>query len=76
MERLAFLWPTGRHVLEQGVLHDTQSVYATTRPCNEPIIFKAGIVETGYKVLLQDGTQNIMQTTDVGYGSGYGLAPG
>jgi hypothetical protein len=55
---------------------DSYSLYATARPNNWPIMFKAGVVNADYKVLLQDYTQNFREVRDTGYGYGVALVFG
>ena len=55
---------------------DSYSLYATARPKNWPIMFKAGIVNAEYNVLLQEYTQNFREVRDTGYGYGVALVFG
>ena len=56
--------------------YDSLSLYATARPNKWPIMFKAGIVDADYKVLLEDFTQNFREVSDIGYAYGVSLVIG
>lgn len=56
--------------------YDSKSLYATARPGNWPIMFKAGLVDAKYSVLLEDFTDNFRNENDIGYGYGVSLVIG
>lgn len=56
--------------------YDSKSLYATARPENWPIMFKAGIVDADYSVLRQTGTRDFRDESDIGYGYGVALVLG
>ena len=57
-------------------MYSSKSILATARPTDWPIIFKAGLVNANYKVLLQTGTQNFNVVNDTGYALGFALVGG
>lgn len=58
------------------MMYDSKSLYATARPNNWPIMFKAGIVDADYKVLQQDITKNLREVSDTGFAYGGSLVLG
>lgn len=56
--------------------YDSLSLYATARPNKWPVMFKVGIVDADYKVLLEDYTQNFREVSDIGYAYGVALVIG
>lgn len=71
------LWNDEEDLVRAGeMMYDSKSLFATARPTNWPIIFKAGIVNADYKILLQDYTQNYRDESNTGYAYGIGLVTG
>ncbi|MEJ2141048.1 MAG: hypothetical protein P8Y24_01615, partial [Gammaproteobacteria bacterium] len=71
------LWNDEEDLYNAGeMVYDSRSLFATARPTNWPVIFKAGIVDAEYKVLLQNDTQNFREVNDTGYAVGIGLVMG
>lgn len=58
------------------MMYESKSLYATARPRNWPVVFKAGIVNADYKVLEETMTQNFRDISDTGYAYGVALALG
>jgi len=58
------------------MMYESKSLYATARPHNWPLVFKAGIVNADYKVLEETMTQNFRDVSDTGYAYGVALALG
>jgi hypothetical protein len=58
------------------MMYDSKSLYATARPRNWPLMFKAGIVDADYNVLQQDMTQDFREVHETGYGYGVSLVFG
>ena len=58
------------------MMYDSISLYATARPRNWPLVFKAGFVDADYKVLQETLTQNFREVSDIGYTYGVALAFG
>jgi hypothetical protein len=58
------------------MMYESKSLYATARPHNWPVVFKAGIVNADYKVLEESMTQNFRDVSDTGYAYGVALALG
>lgn len=56
--------------------YDSQSLLATFRPNDWPLLLKAGLVDADYAVLLQDGTQNFREVNDTGRVLGLSLVWG
>lgn len=71
------LWNDEEDLVNAGeMIYDSRSLFATARPTNWPVMFKAGIVDADYKILLQDNTQNFREESDIGYAVGIGLVTG
>lgn len=58
------------------MMYDSISLYATARPRNWPLVFKAGFVDADYMVLQETLTQNFRDVSDTGYAYGVALAFG
>jgi hypothetical protein len=58
------------------MMYDSKSLFATARPRNWPLMFKAGVVDADYKVLQQDMTQNFREVSATGYAYGVSLVLG
>ena len=56
------------------MIYDSKSLYATARPLNWPLMFKAGVVDADYSILRDDMTQNIKDVSNIGYA--YGISFG
>ncbi len=56
--------------------YESKSLYATARPGNWPLVFKAGIVNADYMILEETMTQNFRDISDTGYAYGVALALG
>ncbi len=56
--------------------YDSRSLYATARPLDWPLMFKAGIVDADYSVLQEDMTQNFRDVSNTGYAYGVSLVFG
>jgi hypothetical protein len=54
------------------MMYDSKSLYATARPRNWPLLFKAGLVDADYKILMEDLTDNFREVS--GTGHAYGIA--
>lgn len=62
--------------IEGEMRYDSKSLYATARPKNWPLLFKAGFVDADYSVLLQSGSKNFREENDIGYGYGVSVVLG
>lgn len=58
------------------MMYDSKSLYATARPHDWPLMFKAGIVDADYSILQEDMTQNFREVSDTGYAYGISLVFG
>ena len=56
--------------------YDSKSLYATARPGNWPLMFKAGVVDAEYSILEEDMTQNFRDVNNTGYAYGISLVFG
>jgi hypothetical protein len=54
----------------------SRSLYATARPQDWPLMFKAGVVDADYSVLQEDMTQNFRDVNNTGYAYGISLVFG
>ena len=58
------------------IMYEAISLYATARPYNWPVVFKAGLVNADYKVLQSDLTSDFREVSDTGYAYGVALVIG
>ena len=58
------------------MMYESKSLYATARPANWPILFKAGVVDADYKVLVDETTREFREVSDTGYAYGIALVLG
>lgn len=58
------------------MMYQSTSLFATARPHDWPLIFKVGLVDAEYRILLQDFTQNYHYANNLGYAYGVGLTYG
>jgi len=58
------------------MMYDSKSLYATARPLNWPVMFKAGVVDADYNILQQDMTQDFREVSGTGYAYGVALVIG
>ena len=57
-------------------LYSSKSILATARPTDWFVMFKAGLVNANYKVLLQNYTQIFREVNDTGYALGLAFVLG
>jgi hypothetical protein len=70
-------WNSEKNLTYKGeMMYKSKSLFATARPRDWPLVFKAGIVNADYKVVLQDNTINYRSVSDTGYAYGIGLSFG
>ena len=68
-------WNEKQDLIDAGdVAYNSMSLYATARHHDLPIMFKAGIVDTDYQVLLIDNSQIFQREHKLGAGIGMSLA--
>ena len=68
-------WNEKGDLIDAGeITYNSMSLYATARPNNLPIMFKVGIVDTDYQVLLVDDSQIFQREHKFGAGMGMSLA--
>jgi len=58
------------------MMYESKSLYATARPRNWPLMFKAGVVDADYNILRQDATQDFREVSGTGYAYGAALVIG
>ena len=58
------------------MMYESKSLFATARPNNWIIMFKAGVVDADYKILEETLTQNFREVSDTGYAYGIALVIG
>ena len=58
------------------MMYESKSLYATARPANWPILFKAGAVDADYKVLVDETTREFREVSGTGYAYGIALVLG
>lgn len=70
-------WNSEEDLVSAGeIMYEAISLYATARPNNWPLVFKAGLVSADYKVLQNDMTSDYREESDTGYAYGVALAIG
>ena len=68
-------WNEKGDLIDAGeITYNSMSLYATARLNNLPIMFKVGIVDTDYQVLLVDDSQIFQREHKFGAGMGMSLA--